>query len=72
MDQELRDKVIQTHTMMEGVSETLTDIKDTLKDHEKRISRGEMFRSWFIGLFTTGGGSFAAFKAFFDGPGPGG
>jgi len=75
MDQEIRDKVIATHTIMEGVSETLIEIKDTLKNHEKRISKSEMFRSWFIGLFSAsigGGSTFAAFKHFIGGDGHGG
>lgn len=50
MDKEIRDKVIETHTMMQGVSETLGEIKTTLKDHELRIRKGEGFRNRIIGV----------------------
>ncbi len=75
MDSDIRDKVVETHTMMKGVNKRLEKIDTMFDDHEKRIRAGEKFRSWFIGLFTTsaaGGGAFASFKHFIDGGGPGG
>ena len=70
MDPELRDKIIQTHTMVEGINGRLKKVDDKLDRHEKDISGLKNFRSWLVGIFSTGaagGGAFASFHKFFGG-----
>ena len=82
MDQELRDIVIKTHTVVEGMSDRLEKMDDhfekideKFEKHNDSINSLKTFRAWILGLFSTGtigGGSFAAFKHFLGCPGPGG
>lgn len=70
MDPEIRDKVIETHTMMKTIHDDVKDLTKTVGDHDTRLRKQETFRTWIIGLFSTGavgGGSLAALKQFFSG-----
>ena len=49
IDQELRDKLIETHTDMRWVRETLEKGDATFKQHDKRIRRIE---TWFLPILT--------------------
>ena len=72
MDPEIRDKVIETHTLMKGVNARLTKIEKNIEEHDKRITSHEKFKSWVVGIFSTGvvgSGTFAGFKSFFSGGG---
>jgi len=59
MDRDIRDKVIEVHTMMGTVVKGVADIKKKQEGFDKRLRSVETFRSWMIGLMSTGaiGGS---------------
>lgn len=77
MDQNTRDLVIETHTMMKAANKRLAafekkfeKIDETFDKHAKRIGGHDTFRAWILGLFSIGGlgtGVVTGFKHFFDG-----